>query len=170
MRYDPGISKMATSIPLCASIIIRVNKNYKDMVGDDASSLDMYHLCSLWSVHFLPFNFPRLFLLLSLLHVVAPFFILWGCPGSVPPSPSYPLSGCNPFTWLLLLIHCSSLSLSWISLVWTSHPNLFCVCHAWILCFFFQCWFIGCHISSLQISFWGARHLSLHLPFWVSFF
>ena len=41
LRYAPGTSKMTTSPPSCASIIILVNRGFKDMASDDASSLGM---------------------------------------------------------------------------------------------------------------------------------
>ena len=83
--------------------------------------------------------FHIFFLLLGLLHVMPPFFvILWGYMGPVPPSPSYTLSGCNTFTWLISLVHHASLSLSLLSWVWMSHPHLFCACHTLIVCFSFN--------------------------------
>ena len=63
---------MATSIPPYASIMILVNRASKDMVGDDASSFGMQHLCGLISEHVVPFNLTHL-KKLSLLHVVPPF-------------------------------------------------------------------------------------------------
>ena len=77
LKYDPGTSKMATYLPLGASIMIMVNRDSKYMVGDDSSSLGIYNLCGLPYAHVLPFNFPNIFLLLYLLHVVPPFFVIF---------------------------------------------------------------------------------------------
>ena len=77
LKYDPGIPKMATYLPLGASIMIMVNRDSKYMVGDDSSSLGIYNLCGLPYAHVLPFNFPHPFLLLYLLHVVPPSFVIF---------------------------------------------------------------------------------------------
>ena len=41
LSYAPGTLKMATSLPLCAPVMRISNRDYKYMVGDDASSLGM---------------------------------------------------------------------------------------------------------------------------------
>ena len=61
LRYTPGTSKMDTYIPSCDSSIILVNRSSKDMVGDDSSSLGIYHLFGLPYEHIPPFNFPYIF-------------------------------------------------------------------------------------------------------------
>ena len=74
LRYAPGTSKMATCLPSCASIMILVNSCCKDIVGDDASSLGIYHLCDLPSAHVPPFNLPQLFPFIKFIAHSAPLF------------------------------------------------------------------------------------------------
>ena len=74
LKYDPGIPKMATYLPLCVSIMIMVNRDSKYMVGDDSSSLGIYNLCGLPLAQVLPFNFPHLFSLIIFIARGAPLF------------------------------------------------------------------------------------------------
>ena len=160
---------MVMSLPSCASNMSLVDKYWKYMVGDDASYLGMYNLCCLPSANILPFNFPHNFLLLSFLHLVPPIFVIsWVFPSPVPPSTSYILDGCTICKYMIPLFHHVYVYLYWVPFVRTSHPQILCACHAWFY-FYFSVWWIGCNISSLQILFWDARYLSLHLPFCVFF-
>ena len=64
---------MATYLHFCTSNMILVNRDSKDMVGGDASSLGMYHVFGLLSEHVLSFSFPHLYILFISLYVVPPF-------------------------------------------------------------------------------------------------
>ena len=57
----PRDIKIATYLPLCVSFMMLLNRDSKDMVGDDTYLLGMQHLCGLTSEHVLPFNFPPFF-------------------------------------------------------------------------------------------------------------
>ena len=61
LRYAPGTSKTDTYLLLCTSIMSMVYRVSRETVGDDASSLVLYHLCGPLSLHVIPFVFPILF-------------------------------------------------------------------------------------------------------------
>ena len=73
LRYSPGISKMASCIPYCASIMRLENRDSNDMVGENASSF----LCNIFVVYrpctYFTLIFNIILISSSLLHVVPPF-------------------------------------------------------------------------------------------------
>ena len=93
--------------------------------------------------------------------------ILWRSLVPVPPSTSNNIFVCTICTWLIFIVHRAYLLLSWLSFVWTSRPHLLCACCAWIIgYFFFQCWWIGCHIYFPKISFQDVQILSRICSSW----
>ena len=169
LRYDPGGKKWP-------HIFLHVNRLQGWEIGISLTWLAMMRplwICSIFVVYhlhtFFPLIFHIFFLLLRLLRAVPPFYvILWDSLVSTSPPTS-----CNPvaytlFKWMIFIVLCAYLFLSWHSFVWMSRPRLFCVCHGWIIgLLFFKCWWIGCHIYFSHISFQNVKLLFLSLLFLV---
>ena len=74
LNYAPRTSEMATSLPSCTLMLRMVNRDCKDMVGEDASYLCMWHIFGLPSAHVLPFSFPNLFYFIRFIDCSDPLF------------------------------------------------------------------------------------------------
>ena len=130
--YSLEALKKFTSLPLCASTSRMVNKASREMVGEDASYLVIYHCWGRLSAHILPFSFPLHFAFYYVFKttVLISSVILWGYWGPGTWLPSYILIVCIHYTWPPPpSIHAPWFS-SLLSSLWMPHLGLVFSFHA----------------------------------------